>query len=58
MFQRGTYVRTLCADIGDRLKVGGHFENGLQTPDALGPLQLDQAVEMESLNDMVDFSQF
>jgi len=53
---KGTYVRTLCADIGDRLKVGGHLK-WLQRR-RVGPLQLDQAVEMESFNDMVDFSQF
>jgi tRNA pseudouridine55 synthase len=53
---KGTYVRTLCADIGDRLEVGGHLK-WLQRR-RVGPLQLDQAVEMESLNDGVDLSQF
>jgi tRNA pseudouridine55 synthase len=53
---KGTYVRTLCADIGDRLKVGGHLK-WLQRR-RVGPLQLEQAVEMESLYDGVDLSQF
>ena len=53
---KGTYVRTLCNDIGDRLGVGGHLK-WLQRR-RVGPLQLDQAVEMESLNDGVDLSQF
>ncbi len=52
---KGTYVRTLCADIGDRLEVGGHLK-WLQRR-RVGPLQLDQAVEMESFNDGVDLSQ-
>jgi tRNA pseudouridine55 synthase len=47
---KGTYVRTLCADIGDRLGVGGHLK-WLQRR-RVGPLQLDQAVEMESLTDV------
>ena len=47
---KGTYVRTLCADIGDRLGVGGHLK-WLQRR-RVGPLHLDQAVEMESLTDV------
>ena len=53
---KGTYVRTLCADIGDRLEVGGHLKWLKRR--RVGPLQLDQAVEMESLNEGVDLSQF
>ena len=53
---KGTYVRTLCADIGDRLKVGGHLK-WLQRR-RVGPLQLDQAVEMDSFNEGVDLLQF
>ena len=52
---KGTYVRTLCADIGDRLGVGGHLK-WLQRR-RVGPLHLDQAVEMESLIDGVDLVQ-
>jgi len=52
---KGTYVRTLCHDIGDRLGVGGHLQ-WLQRR-RVGPLHLDQAVEMESLNDGVECSQ-
>ena len=52
---KGTYVRTLCADIGDRLGVGGHLK-WLQRR-RVGPLHLDQAVEMESLIDGVELGQ-
>jgi tRNA pseudouridine55 synthase len=52
---KGTYVRTICADIGDRLGVGGHLK-WLQRQ-RVGPLYLDQAVDMESLNNGVVFSQ-
>jgi tRNA pseudouridine55 synthase len=46
---KGTYVRTLCADIGDCLGVGGHLK-WLQRS-RVGPLHLDQALNMESLTD-------
>ena len=52
---KGTYVRTLCADIGDRLGVGGHLK-WLQRG-RVGPLHLDQAVPMESLTQGVELSQ-
>ena len=52
---KGTYVRTLCADIGDCLGVGGHLK-WLQRR-RVGPLHLDQAVEMESLIDGVELAQ-
>ena len=46
---KGTYVRTICADIGDRLGVGGHLK-WLQRR-RVGPLHLEQAINMESLTD-------
>ena len=46
---KGTYVRTLCEDIGDRLGVGGHLK-WLQRS-RVGPLYLDQALNLESLTD-------
>lgn len=46
---KGTYVRTICADIGDRLGVGGHLK-WLQRR-RVGPLHLEQALNMESLTD-------
>lgn len=52
---KGTYVRTLCADIGDRLGVGGHLK-WLQRR-RVGPLNLDYAVNMESLTEGVECSQ-
>ncbi len=50
---KGTYVRTLCADIGDRLGVGGHLK-WLQRS-RVGPLHLDQALNMESLTDVSQY---
>ena len=47
---KGTYVRTLCHDIGDRLGVGGHL-NWLQRR-RVGPLHINQAVDIESLTDV------
>jgi len=52
---KGTYVRTLCADIGDCLGVGGHLK-WLQRW-RVGPLHLDQAVDMESMKEGVEINQ-
>lgn len=53
---KGTYVRTLCADIGDHLGVGGHLK-WLQRR-RVGPLHLDQAVDMDAIIDGVELSRF
>ncbi len=52
---KGTYVRTLCEDIGDRLGVGGHLK-WLQRR-RVGPMHIDQAVEVMSLRKGVQLSQ-
>lgn len=41
----GTYVRTLCADIGAALGYGGHLGRLVRT--RVGPFSLDQAVKLE-----------
>ncbi len=51
---KGTYVRTLCHDIGDLLHVGGHLK-WLQRR-RVGPIHVDQALEVESLTGGVEFS--
>jgi tRNA pseudouridine55 synthase len=51
---KGTYVRTLCADIGDLLQVGGHLK-WLQRR-RVGPIHVDQALEMDSLLGGLEFS--
>ncbi len=51
---KGTYVRTLCADIGERLGVGGHLQ-WLQRR-RVGPLHVEQSMTLEYLND-VEISQ-
>lgn len=48
---KGTYVRTLCADIGERLGCGGALESLIRT--RVGPFELDRAVpwtEVRELN--------
>ncbi len=44
---KGTYIRTLCADIGETLGVGGH----LRTLERLrvGPLRIEQALSIEEI---------
>jgi tRNA pseudouridine55 synthase len=44
----GTYVRTLCADIGDSLGVGGHMETLRRT--AIGPFTHTEARPLDSLD--------
>ena len=41
---KGTYIRTLCADIGQRLGVGGHLSQ--LTRLRVGPLHLHQALQL------------
>lgn len=46
---KGTYIRTLCADIGERLNVGGHMKT--LNRERVGPLTVEQALtigEIES----------
>jgi tRNA pseudouridine55 synthase len=47
---KGTYVRTLCADIGDRLGVGGHLLRLERR--RVGRFTLDQALSMDELQDL------
>jgi tRNA pseudouridine55 synthase len=51
---KGTYIRTLCSDIGDLLQVGGHLK-WLQRR-RVGPIHVDQAIEMEFLEEGLEFS--
>lgn len=51
---KGTYIRTLCADIGEVLEVGGHLEWLQRT--RVGPLQLEDAMSMESLEQVKTLS--
>ena len=49
---KGTYVRTLGADIGDRLGCGGHLSALRRT--AIGPLEIGAAVTLDRLEAMDD----
>ncbi|WHZ24115.1 MAG: tRNA pseudouridine(55) synthase [Nitrospira sp.] len=44
---KGTYIRTLCADIGQRLGVGGHMT--MLVRERVGPLALEQALRVEEV---------
>ncbi|GMV50327.1 tRNA pseudouridine(55) synthase TruB [Nitrospirales bacterium NOB] len=44
---KGTYIRTLCADIGQRLGVGGHMRSLVR--ERVGPLALEQALTVGEL---------
>ena len=48
----GTYIRTLCADIGNSLGCGGHLEKLRRTRSS--EFSLKQAVHLEELPDLVD----
>lgn len=48
---KGTYVRTLCADIGERLGMGAHLTSLIRT--RAGQFTLDTAIGLEQLAEMV-----
>lgn len=43
----GTYIRTLCADIGDALGTGGYMKSLVRT--AIGPFHVEDAVTLQQL---------
>lgn len=45
---KGTYIRTLCADIGKALGVGGHLQALVRT--RVGPLMLNRALTIDELS--------
>lgn len=47
---KGTYIRTLCADIGKALGCGGHMESLLRT--ATGSFSLEQAIKLDDLREL------
>ncbi len=51
---KGTYVRTLCEDVGEVLGVGGHLVQ-LQRK-RVGPLKVDDAVNMDIFGKNLEFS--
>ncbi len=44
---KGTYIRTLCADIGERLGVGGHMATLIR--ERVGPLMIEQALTVDEV---------
>lgn len=51
---KGTYIRTLCADIGDKLGTGGVMSSLLRTKS--GPFTLENGVTLEQLEQAVDLN--
>lgn len=49
---KGTYIRTLCADIGQKLGVGGHLLRLERT--RVGPFTIDHANSLEDFNKGLD----
>ncbi len=49
---KGTYIRTLCADIGDKLGVGGHMSTLVR--ERVGPLTLEQALTVEEVESRLE----
>lgn len=48
---KGTYIRTLCSDIGDRLGVGAHLARLERL--RVGPFGLEQAIMLERIETMI-----
>jgi tRNA pseudouridine55 synthase len=48
---KGTYIRTLCADIGEALGVGGHLAELERR--RVGPLSIDQGLTVDQVADQV-----
>lgn len=44
---KGTYIRTLCADIGEKLGVGGHVATLIR--ERVGPLMVEQALTVDEV---------
>ena len=49
---KGTYIRTLCADIGKRLGCGGHMAELLRT--RTGAFSLDNAIKLDELKALAE----
>lgn len=49
---RGTYIRTLCADVGGKLGCGGCMEKLLRTQ--VGPFRIDDALKVGRLQELRD----
>ena len=50
--RRGTYIRTLCADIGKALGCGGHMAELLRT--ATGSFSLENAIKLDDLKALAE----
>ena len=49
---KGTYIRTLCADIGHKLGVGGHMSTLVR--ERVGPLKVEQALTVDEVESRLE----
>lgn len=49
---KGTYIRTLCADIGEKLGVGGHMATLVR--ERVGPLTVEQALTVDEVESRLE----
>jgi tRNA pseudouridine55 synthase len=49
---KGTYIRTLCADIGEKLGVGGHMATLVR--ERVGPLAVEQALTVDEVESRLE----
>ena len=49
---KGTYIRTLCADIGHKLGVGGHMSTLIR--ERVGPLRVEQALTVDEVESRLE----
>ena len=49
---KGTYIRTLCAEIGHKLGVGGHMSTLVR--ERVGPLRVEQALTVDEVESRLD----
>lgn len=52
---KGTYIRTLCADVGDALGVGGHLL--ALSRNRVGPLTIQNALTLEQIQSKLDLGE-
>lgn len=49
---KGTYIRTLCNDIGDRLSCGGHMKDLFRTK--TGEFHIKDSIKIDDMNDILN----
>lgn len=53
---KGTYIRTICHDIGQKLGCGGHMKSLIRTK--VGHFTLENSLTIDQISDLIDKDQF